>query len=79
MFHSRIEIYVIYAIVIVFIIMNITISTILMAIFSLSLSHLAELGLTADWQSSSLPDEIWARLEILKACCRSRCSIFRFV
>ena len=26
-----------------------------------------------------LADEIWARLEILKACCRSKYSIFRFV
>ena len=30
--------------------------------------HLAEPGLTAGW----LADEIWARLEILKACCRSK-------
>ena len=37
--------------------------------------HLAEPGLTAGW----LADEIWARLEILKACCRSKNSIFRFV
>ena len=36
---------------------------------------LAESGLTAGWQA----DEIWARLEILKACCRSKNSIFRFV
>ena len=26
-----------------------------------------------------LADKIWARLEILKACCRSKYSIFRFV
>ena len=37
--------------------------------------HLAELGLTAGW----LADEIWVRLEILKACCRSKNLIFRFV
>ena len=37
--------------------------------------HLAEPGLMAGW----LADEIWARLEILKACCRSKNSIFRFV
>ena len=30
-------------------------------------------------QSGSLADEIWARLEFLKACCRLECSIFRFV
>ena len=30
-------------------------------------------------QSVHLADEIWARLEILKACCRSTYSIFRFV
>ena len=37
--------------------------------------HLAEPGLTAGW----LADEIWARLQILKACCSSKYSIFRFV
>ena len=37
--------------------------------------HLAEPGLTAGW----LADEIWARLEILKAYCRWKYSIFRFV
>ena len=37
--------------------------------------HLAEPGLTAGWQA----DKIWARLEILKACCRLKNSIFRFV
>ena len=26
-----------------------------------------------------MADEIWARLEFLKPCCRSECSIFRFV
>ena len=37
--------------------------------------HLAEPGLMAGWQA----DEIWAKLEILKACCRSKYSILRFV
>ena len=37
--------------------------------------HLAEPVLMAGW----LADEIWARLEILKACCRSINLIFRFV
>ena len=37
--------------------------------------HLVEPGLTAGW----LADEMWARLEILKAGCRSKYSIFRFV
>ena len=37
--------------------------------------HLAELGLTAGW----LADEIRARLEVLKASCRSKYLIFRFV
>ena len=41
--------------------------------------HLAEPGLTANWLAGRLADEIWARLEILKACCRSKNSIFRFV
>ena len=45
--------------------------------------HLAEPGLTAGWQAGWLAgwlaDEIWARLEILKACCRSKNLIFRFV
>ena len=37
--------------------------------------YLVEPGLTA----GRLADEIWARLEILKACCRLKNSIFRFV
>ena len=37
--------------------------------------HLAEPGLTAGW----LADKFWARHEILKACYRSKNSIFRFV
>ena len=37
--------------------------------------HLAEPSLMAGWPA----DEIWVRLEILKACCRSKNSIFRFV
>ena len=37
--------------------------------------HLAEPGLTAGW----LADEIWVRLEILKACCTSKISIFCLV
>ena len=37
--------------------------------------YLAESGLMAGW----LADEIWARLEILKTCCRLKYSIFRFV
>ena len=37
--------------------------------------HLAEPGLMAGW----LADEIWARLEILKAFCRSKYLIFYFV
>ena len=42
--------------------------------------HLAEpvlrqAGKLADW----LGDEIWAMLKILKACCRSKNSIFHFV
>ena len=45
--------------------------------------HLAELGLMAGWPSVRLAvclaDEIWARLEILKACYRSKYSIFHFV
>ena len=45
--------------------------------------YLAEPGLTAGWlagwQAGSLADEIWARLEILNACCRLKYSIFRFV
>ena len=31
------------------------------------------------WQSGSPADEIWARFEILKACCRSKYLIFHFV
>ena len=34
--------------------------------------HLAEPGLTAGRQAGRLADKIWARLEILKACCRSK-------
>ena len=41
--------------------------------------HLAEPGLMAGWQAGRQANEIWARLEILKACCRSKNSIFRFV
>ena len=41
--------------------------------------HLVEPGLTVGRQAGSLADEIWARLEILKACSRSEYSIFRFV
>ena len=41
--------------------------------------HLVEPGLMAGRQSGSLADEIWMRLEILKACSRSKYSIFRFV
>ena len=37
--------------------------------------YLAEPGLMAGW----LAGEIWVRLEILKACCRLKYSIFRFV
>ena len=37
--------------------------------------HLVEPGLMA----GSLADKIWARLEILKVCSRSKYSIFRFV
>ena len=37
--------------------------------------HLAEPGFTAGWQAV----EIKARLEVLKASCRSRYLIFRFV
>ena len=41
--------------------------------------HLVEPGLTAGRQSGSMADKIWARLEILKACSRSKYSIFCFV
>ena len=45
--------------------------------------HLAEPGLTAGWLAGwlagRLADEIWPRLEILKACCRLKNSIFHFV
>ena len=41
--------------------------------------HLAEPGLTASRHTGNLADEIWARLEILKACSRSKYLIFRFV
>ena len=41
--------------------------------------HLVELGLTAGWLAVRPADEIWVRLEILKACCRSKYSIFHFV
>ena len=44
--------------------------------------HLVKPGLTAGSlagrQSGSLAEEIWARLEILKACSRSKYLIFRF-
>ena len=41
--------------------------------------YLAEPGLTAGWLAGRLADEIWARLVIFNACCRSKYSIFRFV
>ena len=41
--------------------------------------HLVEPGFTAGSPAGSLADEIWVRLEFLKACCRLECSIFRFV
>ena len=42
--------------------------------------HLAEPGLTAGWLAGRPADEISARLEILlKACCRSKNSIFCFI
>ena len=41
--------------------------------------HLVEPGLTAGRQAGSPADEIWAKLEILKACSRSKYSIFHFV
>ena len=45
--------------------------------------HSAEPGLMAGWlagwPSVRPADEIWTRLEILKACCRSKYSIFCFV
>ena len=41
--------------------------------------HLAEPGLTAGRQAGWLADKIWAWLEILKVCCRSKNLIFRFV
>ena len=41
--------------------------------------HLAELGLMAGRQAGNPVDKIWARLEILKACCRLKYSIFYFV
>ena len=37
--------------------------------------HLAEPDLTAGW----LINEVWARLEILKACCKSKYLIFCIV
>ena len=37
--------------------------------------HLVDQGLMAGW----LADEIWVRLEILKACCGSKYLIFRLV
>ena len=42
-----------------------------------SYSRLA--GWLAGWPSVPLADEIWARLEIAKACCRSKYSSFCFV
>ena len=41
--------------------------------------HLAEPGLTAGWLAVWQVDEIWARLEYKKACCKSKNLIFRFV
>ena len=41
--------------------------------------YLAEPGLTVGRQAGWLTDEIWARLEVLKACCRSKYLIFHFV
>ena len=45
--------------------------------------YLAEPGLTAGWlagrQAGWLADKIWARLEILNACCRLKYSIFCFL
>ena len=45
--------------------------------------HLVEPGLTADWlsgwQAGWLDNDIWGRLEILKAFCRLKYLIFRFV
>ena len=41
--------------------------------------HLAEPGLMAGRLAGWLADEIWARLEILKACCRSKNLILHFV
>ena len=41
--------------------------------------HLAEPGLMAGWLAVRPADEIWAKLEILKAWCRSKNSILRFV
>ena len=38
--------------------------------------HLAEPGLTAGRQAGSSVDEIWARFQILKDCCKSKCSLF---
>ena len=32
-----------------------------------------------DRQAGSMSDKIWARYDILKACCRSKSLIFRFV
>ena len=32
-------------------------------------------GWLAGWQA----DKIWVRFEVLKACCRLKCSIFHFV
>ena len=40
--------------------------------------HLAEPGLTAGRLAIRPGDEIWARLEILEACCKSKYSIFHF-
>ena len=42
--------------------------------------HLAEPGLTADSRQTGSPaDKIWARLEVLKACCKLKYSIIRFL
>ena len=41
--------------------------------------HLAEAGLMAGRQAGRVANKIWARLEILKTCCRPKYSIFRFI
>ena len=39
----------------------------------------SETGFTAGRQAGSMSDEIWARYDILKACCRLKYLIFRFI